>query len=202
MAFIKEKLEKVGLYVFFMSLGMFTQISWMKSKDSYDDVEIRLFLAIVLGFTLSALVFGALERALSKKTRSEIEDIMAKISLSLSPGLLFLFAPKNLVFMYLGVGFCVLMILNNFLRSPKYFINILEINGDVAEIKVEGIYEEKNNSVLKMFLNDFILNLSECIEANATKIKVDFSNLEKSDGKELKGMMNEVAKYFNLELSY
>ena len=202
MGFIKEKLEKVGIYVFFMSLGMFTQINWAKRKNSLDEIEIRIFLAIVVGFFLSAVVFDMLKKAVSKKTSGSTEDIMAKISLSLSPGFLFLFAPKNRIFMYLGVGFCVFMILKNFLKPPKYFINVLEINGDVAKIKVEGVYEEKSASVLKTFLNDFILNLSECIGVNAAKIKIDFSNLEKSDGSELKPMMDEVARYFNLELSY
>jgi len=202
MAFIKGKLEKIGIYLFFTSLAMFTQINWARSKNSYEDLELRLFLATVLALGLSALVLEILRRIISKNNNHDTEDILAKISFSLSPGFLFLFASKNIAFLYLGIGFCVFTILNKFLRPPKRFINTLEINGDVAEIKVEGIYEEKNSSVLKTFLNDFVLNLSECIEVNATKIKVDFSMLEKSDGKELKGMMDEVANYFNLELSY
>lgn len=202
MAFIKEKLEKAGIYVFFMSFGLFTQINWAKNSDSYDDFEARIFLAIIASFFLSGIVFDVLEKAVSKKADSNTKGIMAKISLSLSPGILFLFASNNVMFLYVGLVFCVVMILNNFLKPPKYFVNILEINGDVAEIKVEGIYEGKNNSALKTFLNDFILNLNECAKAKVTNIKVNFSNLEKSDGKELKAIMDEVAKYLNLELSY
>lgn len=47
-----------------------------------------------------------------------------------------------------------------------------------------------------------MLNLNECIETNVTKIKVDFSMLEKYDGAELQAMMDEITKYFDLELSY
>lgn len=202
MAFIKEKLEKIGIYVFFTSLAMFTQINWARSKNSYEDLELRLFLATVLALGLSALVLEILRRIISENNNYDTEDILAKISFSLSPGFLFLFASKNIAFLYLGIGFCVFTILNKFLQPPKRFITALEINDNVAEIKVEGTYMWENAPVLKRFLDDFILNLNECIETNVVKTKVDFSMLEKSDGKELKGMMDEVAKYFNLELSY
>lgn len=202
MSFIKEKLEKMGIYIFCISLLMFTQINWAKNKHSYDDIELRIFFAVVLGFGLSILISDTLKKIISKSDNRNIEDVLAKISFSLSPGFLFLFASNNILFLYLGFGFSVLMILNSFLSPPKGFINILEINDGVAEIKVEGIYQVKNSSALKTFLDDFILNLNECIEENAREIKVNFSSLENSDGKELRGMMDEVAKYFNLELSY
>lgn len=202
MFFIKEKLEKMGIYIFFVSLALFTQINWARRNDSYDDLEFRFFLAMVLSIGLSLLVLEVLRRVISKNDSCNVEDILAKISFSLAPGFLFLFASKNIAFLYLGVGFCFFMILNSFLRPSERFINILEINGDMAKIKVEGAYVEKNGSALKGFLSDFILNLNECIETNVTNIKVDFSRLEKSDGAELKAMMDEITKYFDLELSY
>lgn len=202
MAFIKEKLEKIGIYLFFTSLAMFTQINWARSKNSYEDLELRLFLATVLALGLSALVLEILRRIISKNSNYDTENILAKISFSLSPGFLFLFASKNIVFLYLGIGFCVFTILNKFLRPPKRFINTLEIKDNVAEIKVEGTYVQKNSSALKAFVGDFILNLNECIETNVVRVKVDFSMLKESDGAGLKPMLDEIAKYFNLELSY
>jgi len=202
MSFIKKKFEKAGIYIFFVSLAMFTQLNWAKNKHSYDDIEFRIFLAITFGFVLSVLISYILKKIMAKSNNCNIEDFLAKTSFSLTPGFLFLFASNSIVFLYLGIGFCFIMFLLNFL-SRKRFTNILEITDNAAEIKVKGIYEEMNSLTFKkIFLEEFVLNLGECIEAKITDIKIDFSKLESSDGNELKPMMDEVAKYFNLELSY
>jgi len=203
MSFIREKLGKMGIYIFFTSLALFSQTNWLKSKNSYDSLEFRIFMAIVLGVSLSAGVFLILEKILYKYYGDNTKEVMNKLSFSLSPGFLFLFASNNMGFLYLGIGLSIFMVFNSFLeRRPKGFINTLVINDNVAEIKVEGVYTKKDTTIMKAFLDDLVLNLNECVDENVLDIKVNFSRLKESDGSELKQIINDVAKYFDVELSY
>ena len=209
--YVRQFIEQTGIYIFFVSLMLYTQISWVKRHNKYDQLEARLLAVFILGILIS---FGIIEliKKMAVKADKEHEAFLRNISIALSPGILFIFASKNKSFLIIGIALCALMSLylwvkpfRDFVKSIIYidkFKSALIIRDNRAVIEISGIYEKANLPTLQSFLIDISLNLHECSERNMKEVKIDFSKLKERNDGELKQMIEPISRYFNLQIRY
>ena len=208
---IKQFAEKTGIYIFFISLLLYTQIKWMKRHNGLGELEIRL----LLGFFAGMLIAFAITKLITKianKADKDYEVFLNKLSVALSPGILFIFASAKEVFLAIGAVLCIFTALyiwvkpfRNFIKHIIYiekFKNILIVENNKALINVEGTYEKANPEILQSFLIDLTINFNECCDMGIDEIKIKFSNLKEGGKEELKPIIESVAGYFNLRTIY
>ncbi len=207
---VRQFLEQAGIYIFLISLLLFTQLNWMKHRNRYTEIELRLFLAFIAGVILSFIIIKLVERLIAK-TGNKYETLLKDISLALSPGIFFLFASINKGFLLAAI-LCIPITLYIFVKPFKDFIDsviyiekfkgVLIIQDGRAVIAMRGIYEGANPKAMQFFLNEMIISFYECSEQQIEEIRVDFSNLKERAESELKPVIESVARYFNLRIIY
>lgn len=207
---VRQFLEQTGIYIFFISLFLFTQLNWMKHRNRYTEVELRIFIAFLAGVILSFIIIKLVERLIAK-TGNKCETLLMDISLALSPGIFLIFASVNKGFL-LGAILCISITLYIFVKPFKDFIDsviyiekfngVLIIQDNMAVIDMKGTYERSNPKAMQFFLNELIINFYECSEQQIEEIKIDFSNLKERAENELKPVIESVARYFNLKIIY
>ena len=207
---VKQFLEQAGSYIFLISLFLFTQLNWMKHRNRYTEIELRLFLAFVAGVILSFIIIKLVERLIAK-TGNKYETLLKDISLALSPGIFFLFASINKGFLLAAI-LCISITLYIFVKPFRNFIDsviyiekfkgILIIQDGRAVIDMKGTYERANPKAMQSFVNELIISFYECSEQKIEDIKIDFSNLKERAENELKPVIESVARYFNLKIVY
>lgn len=209
--YVRQFIEQTGIYIFFVSLMLYTQISWVKRYNKYDQLEARLLAVFILGILIS---FGIIEliKKMAVKADKEHEAFLRNISVALSPGILFIFASKNRSFIIIGIALCALMSLymwvkpfRDFIKSIVYidkFKNTLIIKDNNAVIAISGIYEKAGLQTMQSFLIDLAKNLHECAEMKVDEVKIDISDIKERDGNELTSIVEPVARYFNLRIRY
>lgn len=210
MAKIRQVLEQAGIYIFLISLLLFTQLNWMKHRNRYTEIELRLFLAFVAGVILSFIIIKLVERLIAK-TGNKYETLLKDISLALSPGIFFIFASINKGFLLAPI-LCIPIALYIFVKPFRNFIDsviyiekfkgILIIQDGRAVIDMKGTYERANPKAMQSFVNELIISFYECSEQKIEDIKIDFSNLKERAESELKPIIESVARYFNLKIVY
>lgn len=211
---IKQFAEKTGIYIFFISWVLYTQIKWMKRHNGLGELEIRLLLGFFAGMLL-AFAITKLITKIANKADKDYEVFLNKLSVALSPGILFIFASAKEVFLTLGAVLCIVTALyiwaNPFRSFMKYIIkliygdkfkNILLVENNKALLSIKGMYEKANPDALQSFLIDLVINLNECSELGISEIKIDFSGLKGEGEPELKSIIEPVAQYFNLKTKY
>ena len=207
----KDFVERAGVYIFFISLISFTQIDWVKQHNKYNQIEARLLLSVFIGMLLSFGIINLIKKT-TKKSDAKFEGFLSKLSITLTPGVLFVFASRNKIFLIAGAILCVLTALylwvkpfRNFIKSVVHvdkFRNTLIIKNGEAVIEVAGTYEKADLQTIQSFLIDLSINFNECAVMKIEAIKVDFSNLKEGIGNELKALLETVARYFNLKITY
>ncbi len=209
--YVRQFIEQTGIYIFFVSLMIYTQISWVKQHNKYTQIEARLLLSVFIGVLLSFGIINLIKKII-KKSDAEFEGFLNKLSITLTPGVLFVFASRNKIFLIAGAILCVLTALylwvkpfRNFIKSVVHvdkFRNTLIIKNGEAVIEVAGTYEKADLQTIQSFLIDLSMNFNECAVMKIEAIKVDFSNLKEGIGNELKALVEPVARYFNLKITY
>jgi len=206
---VRQFIEQTGIYIFFVSLMLYTQISWVKRYNKYDQLEARLLAVFILGILIS---FGIIEliKKMAVKADKEHEALLRNISIALSPGILFIVASKNKSFLIIGIALCALTTLyiwvkpfRDFVKSIIYidkFKNTLIIKDNNAVIEISGIYEKANLNTMQSFLIDLAKNLHECAEMKIADVKIDFLGTKEIDERELKSIIEPVARHFNLQI--
>ncbi len=81
--------RRIGIYLFFVSVCLATQINWVIRHEQYDSLLTRSSLAIAVGVALTRLAVYLVEAAAG----DDADITVRKLSLILTPGLLFLFFP-------------------------------------------------------------------------------------------------------------
>ena len=209
--YVLQFIEQTGIYIFFISLMLYTQISWVKRYNKYTQLEARLFVVFIIGIILSFGVI-ALIKKIAVRAHKDHEAILKNIAVALSPGIFFIFASKNKSFLIVGFALCSLTALyiwvkpfRDFVKSVIYidkFKSVLIIKDNRAVIEISGIYEKANLPALQSFLIDISVNLHECSERNIKEVKIDFSNLKETNDGELKQIIESIAMYFNVQIRY
>ncbi len=208
---IKQFIEWAGIYIFLVSLILFRQIKWVKKHNGYSEIEIRLLLGFLIGILLSFVIIKIIKK-IAVKYNKEHETFLNRLSIALSPGILFIFASANKVFLTVGVVLCILTALYIWVKPFRDFINdiiyvskfkgVLTVEDNNAIIIMQGTYEKLNPKAMQSFLIDMVINFHECSEMNIGEVKVDFAGLIGNDENELKPIIESVAKYFNLRIVY
>lgn len=211
---IRQFIERTGIYVFLISLMLFTQIDWIRKHiHRYDElnIEVRLLAGFIVGVLLSLGIIELIKK-IAVKTNKNSEVLLSSLAIALSPGIFFLFASKNKTFLIIGVALCILIGLyiwvkpfRDFVGSILYvskFKNILTIEGNRAVINMHGIYEKANPGAIQSFLTDLVINLYECAEMKIKEVNINFATLIGRDENELKPIIEAVAGYFNLKIIY
>lgn len=210
MAQIKQFFERTGIYIFFISLFLFTQFNWMKQRNRYSEVELRLSLAFLAGVVLSFVIIKLIKKFI-KESGKKHETLLEDVSLALSPGIFFIFAAINKGFLFgaiLGIpiaSYILIKPFNDLVNSITYIDNfkgVLMIQNGMAVIDMKGTYERANPQAIQSFLIDLIINLQECSELEICEARFDFSNLKGKGEEELKPIIESVARYFNIKISY
>ncbi len=207
---VRQFFEETGIYIFLISLLLFTQLNWMKQHNRYSEVELRIFLAFVAGVILSFIIIKLVERLIAK-TGNKYETLLKDISLALSPGIFLIFASVNKGFL-LGAILCISITSYIFVKPFKDFIDsiiyiekfkgVLIIEDNRAVIDMKGTYERANPKAMQSFVNELIISFYECSEQKIEDIKIDFSNLKERAESELRPVIESVAGYFNLKIVY
>lgn len=208
---IKQFAEKAGIYIFFISWVLYTQVKWMKRHNGFGEIEIRILLGF-LGGMLLAFALTKVIKKIAEKANKNYEAFLNNLSVALSPGILFIFASGKKIFLSIGIVLCVAAALyiwaNPFRSFMKYilkliygdkFKNVLSVEGNKALLSIKGTYEKANPDALQSFLIDLAINLNECSELGIGEIKIDFSGLKGEGEPELKSIIEPVAQYFNLK---
>lgn len=208
---IKQFIEQRGIYIFFISIILATQIRWVKRYNRFEGIEMRLILGFLVGLILSLVIIKLIEK-ICRKFNKDYETFLTKLSIALSPGILFIFGATNKTFRVAGVISCAIFAsyiwnkpFRDFINSLIYvekFNGILIIEGDKAIIDMRGVYEKANPKAMHAFLTDMIINFYECSEMKINEIKIDFSNLEERSEDELKSIIEPIGRYFNLKIVY
>lgn len=204
---IKQFAEKTGIYIFFISWALYTQIKWMKRHNGLGEIEIRFLLGFFAGMLLAFGIIKLIQK-IADKTNKNYEIFINNLSVALSPGIFFILASYNKTFRYAGIVLCIFTALytwvkpfRNFIKHMIYiekFKNILIVENNKALINVEGTYEKANPEILQSFLIDLTINFNECCDMGIDEIKINFSNLKEGGKEELKPIIESVAGYFNL----
>jgi len=187
-------------------------LRWIKKHhNKLTELEIRLLLAVVAGVLVSLGIIKLTQKLLTKYGKN-YESFLNELSVALSPGILFVLASNNRVFLRIGLLLCVLTGLyvwvkpfRNFVNSFIYidnFRNLLTIKDGKAIIDVNGIYEKNNPKAMHFFLTDLMANFEECTQLQVGEVKIDFSGLKQNDEGELRPIIESVAGYFHLRVIY
>lgn len=211
---LKEFIERTGIYIFFISLILFTQISWIRRhihRHTELNMEARILAGVFIGALLSLGVIWLIKK-IAAKINKEPEALLNNLSIALAPGIFFLFASKNKNFLIIGAILCVLAALYIWVKSFREFLNsILHIDkfrselivkDNNAVIKISGVYEKADLQTMQSFLIDLALNLNECSEMKRDEVKVDIPDMDGKDENELKAIIEPIAGYFNLRIIY
>ena len=211
MVWVKQFLEQTGIYIFFISLILATQIRWLKKHNNYDEIEIRLSLGFLAGIFLSLGVIKLIKEISSRFNKDHV-SFLANLSIALSPGILFILGSTNKGFRVAAIILCVLFASYIWIKPFRDFVNsiiyiekfkgVLIIQDGSAVIDMKGTYERANPKAMQFFLNDLIINFYECSEQKIEEIKIDFSNLKEKAEYELKPVIESIARYFNLRIVY
>jgi len=210
----KQFIERTGIYIFFICLILFTQFNWMRDhihRYTKLKIEARLLLGFIIGMLISVGIIN-LTKKLVGKAGKEPNTLLKDLSIALSPGIIFIFASRNKIFLFIGAGLCVLTALYIWLKPFRHFVdsiiyiekfkNTLIIKDNDAAIEISGTYEKSNPQAMQCFLTDMVINYYECSEMKIGQVKVDLSNLEGKDENELKPVIESVARYFNIRIVY
>ncbi|GEM_PF-1735234 len=208
---IKQFVEQTGIYIFFISIILATQIRWVKRYNRFDGIEMRLILGFLVGLILSLVIIKLVEK-IARKYHRDYETFLTKLSIALSPGVLFIFGATNKTFRIVGIVLCILVASYIWIKPFRDFINsliyvekfkgILIIEGDKAIIDMRGVYEKANPKAMHAFLTDMIINFYECSEMKIDKIKIDFSKLEGREEDNIKPIIESIGRYFNLRIVF
>lgn len=208
---VKQFAEKTGIYIFFISWVLYTQVKWVKRHNGSGEIEIRLLLGFFAGMLLAFGIIKLIQK-IADKTNKNYEAFLNKLSVALSPGIFFILASSNKIFRYAGIVFCIFTAVyiwvkpfRDFIKHMIYiekFKNILIVENNKALINVEGTYEKANPEILQSFLINLTINFNECCDMGIDEIKIDFSNLKEGGKEELKPIIESVAGYFNLKTTY
>lgn len=210
---IKQFIEQTGIYIFFISIMLATQIRWVKKyhNEHINEIGLRLFLGFLGGMLLS---FGIIEliKKICRKFNKDHETFLANLSIALSPGMLFIIGATDKTFRAAGIILCVLFAsyvwvkpFRDFIKSLVYiekFKGIFTVEGNKATVDMRGVYEKANPKAMHIFLTDLIINLYECSEIKIDEVKIKFSNLEGRDEEELKSIIEPIGRYFNLKVVF
>ena len=121
-------LRQSGFYLFVISLIFFTQINWAKtSHKGFFDIELRLFLGFILGVTLTYGMIQVVKKVVLKNR----QEVLDQISVALSPGTLFIFSSKYIVFLYLTPLLCLLAFFILYLKD-RFFAFFSKFLGVVS----------------------------------------------------------------------
>jgi hypothetical protein len=203
--------ERVGVYLFFVSLILFTQINWIMQHRQYAawHVEERLLLGFLVGALLAAGA-NALARKWAVKAGKDADAQVKKLSLALFPGILFFFAAKGRVFLALGGGLCALVALYLWSRPFRNlvdslflndaFANTLAIKDGVATLELSGVYDAANLEALELFYRDLVSNFAACRRLEIERVAVDFSGIAGCSEDELLPVFASIAGRFSLSL--
>lgn len=208
---IKRFLEMTGIYIFIISSFIFTQLRWVKKYNHYNQLEVRLALGFFAGLLVSFIIVRFIQKIM-RRYNKEYTSFMNNLSLALSPGILFIFGTITKKFLLLGVILCALTALYAWVKSFRDFIDsivfidkfkaALIIKDGKAVISMQGTYESDNPKAMQSFLSDLSIDFYECAEMKVDEIKIDFSGLKERNEDELKPIMESIARYFHLKVSY
>lgn len=211
MSQVKRFLEITGIYIFFVSAMLFTQVRWVKKYNKISQLEVRLILGFLAGLILSYIIVKLIQKIMSRYNKED-ESFIRELSFALSPGILFIFGTITKKFLLLGVILCVLTALYVWVKSFRDFIDsivfidrfkaVLIIKDGKAVISMQGTYERANPKAMQSFLSDLSISFYECTEMKVDEIKIDFSGLKERNEDELKPIMESVAGYFDLKITY
>ncbi len=211
MSQVKRFLEITGIYIFFVSSVLFTQLRWVKKYNKISQLEVRLMLGFLAGLLLSYIIVKLIRKIMSRYSKED-ESLIRDLSFALSPGILFIFGTVTKKFLLLGLVLCALAILYVRVKSFRDFIDsiifidkfkaALIIKDGRAEIDMQGTYERANPKAMQSFLSDLSISFYECSEMKIEEVKVDFSNLKEKNENELRPIIESVAGYFDLKVSY
>ncbi len=209
---IKQFAEKTGIYIFFISLLINTQLKWVKRHNGFGEIEIRLLLGFLVGLLLAFGIIKLIQK-IAEKTNKNYEVFINNLSVALSPGIFFILASYNKTFLKIGIVLCIFTALYIWVKPFRKFIvlffpvlgekfrNILIIENNKALINVEGTYEKANPEMLQSFLIDLVMNFNECSKLGIDEIHIDFSGLKGDAETELKSIIDSVALHFNLRVA-
>ncbi|HBR16951.1 MAG: hypothetical protein A3G39_11020 [Deltaproteobacteria bacterium RIFCSPLOWO2_12_FULL_43_16] len=208
---VRQFIEQTGIYIFFVSLFLFTQTNWMRRRGDYNHIEMRFLLAFFVGIILSWGIIKLFKK-ITGKANIEQEKFLNNISMVLSPGVFFVFASINKIFFIVGAILCLLIALYIWVKPFRDYVhliisignfnNMLIVEDGKACINMEGTYEKDNLQAKQAFLIDLTSNFYECSEMKINEVKIDFSNLKGIDENELKPVIESVSSYFNLRIAY
>ena len=207
----KQFIEQAGIHIFFISLILFTQIKWIKKYSKYTQLEARLFAVFIIGMIISLGIIELIKK-MAVRTGKDHDTLLKNISIALSPGIFFIFASANKVFLIIGLVLCALTGLYIWVKPFRDFVkyiiyvdkfkNTLIINNNNASIKISGVYEKADLQTIQSFLIDLAKNFHECAEMKIEYVKIDLSDIREIDLHELKSLIEPVAIYFNLRIAY
>jgi hypothetical protein len=215
--------EKAGIFIFLASVPIYTQLNWARKRHNYNAFEIRLFLAIAVGFILSSLAIALIKKAAYKKGDLYANTLIEDISHAASFGFLFLFGSASSVFIILSLVGIVLIFIckrNPTARNAAIFaatkikrvLRILFIEEEFAAavelcdhratIILMGNFRLNDSDYLRFFTANLIDKFKECIENKAQEIKINFSELK--DGREeiIKPIVNSISHYFGMNINW
>jgi hypothetical protein len=204
---IKQVIEQSGLYIFFVSAILLTQIHVVKKYAYYNEIEVRIVLAVVAGILVA---YGAsfLIKQIFSIINKDSKAFLAELSSVMSPGILFVFASANKSYFFIGVGFCILSALIVWVSSVRSFVcsivyedkfkTDLVVKDQNALIKITGTYEKADLMTVQSFLIDLALNFHECAQMGIFEVKLDVAELKGDDAKGIPAMIEPIAAYFNI----
>jgi len=208
---IKQFLEMAGIYIFITSSFIFEQLRLVKKYNNYSKLELRLALGLFAGVLLSYIIVKLIRKIMIRYNKDD-ESFIRELSFALSPGILFILGSITHKFLLLGVILCALTALYVWVKSFRDFIDsiiyiakfktALIIKDGKAVMSMQGTYENDNPKAMQSFLIDLSINFYECAEMKVDEIKIDFSGLKEQNEDELKPIMESVARYFHLKVSY
>ena len=153
---LRKTMEKTGIYFFFISLFLFTQLNWAKSHNHYQDIELRVFFALVLGIAVS-FILVKLARWIFDfwiKDSILIESRLDSLSLSLFPGIFFVLGSSSGLFLIVGMIICAFSLFYTFNDSFRRFLRFVFYQG-----RYQDISDKRSYSLVFAFLISFLLIL-------------------------------------------
>jgi len=212
----KRVIGRAGVYMFFVSLILSTQINWVVEHKHFDSlrVEERLLFGFLAGTLLAAAII-ALARNRAARAGKDPDALARELSHALSPGILFFFAAKSPAFLALGGGLCALVALYTWSRPFRSFVdsvvfddafrNTMTIKDAAAAIELSGTYDTsdmRTMQTMRCFLRDLVDNFHTCRQLEIEQVKVDISRLAGNGGKELVPVIEAIAGCFALRVDW
>lgn len=206
---VKCLVKQSGIYMFFVSACLLTQTHVVRKYSMYDQIEVRIFLAIVAGL-VAAYGTSWLVKKMFSRFDKDGELFLSNLSTALFPGVLLVFASANKDFVYMGFSFCLLTALfvwvkpiRDFVISIVYedkFKSDLVIRDNNALITVTGTYERADLLTVQSFLLDLALNFHDCSERKIKEVRFDLAGLKGDEANEIRSLIEPVAAYFDISV--